>query len=66
VVLHLHQTDELALASLRGHAMPGLAEMRDAAGDSGEFYTPREVAYLMAEMIAPEPGHTVRCHLHGG
>ena len=30
-----------------------------AGKSSGEFYTPREVAYLMAEMIEPDPDHTV-------
>ena len=27
-----------------------------AGKSSGEFYTPREVAYLMAEIVAPQPG----------
>lgn len=30
-----------------------LREMRDAAGDSGEFYTPRAVVRLMVELTAP-------------
>ncbi len=30
-----------------------------AGKSSGEFYTPKEVAYLMAEMIEPQPGHSV-------
>lgn len=30
-----------------------------AGKSSGEFYTPAEVAYLMAEMIEPHPGHSV-------
>ena len=34
VVLHLHQTDELALASLRGELSPDLAEFIRARGDS--------------------------------
>ena len=34
VVLHLHQTDELALASLRGELSPDLAEFMRAGGDS--------------------------------
>ena len=34
VVLHLHQTDELALASLRGELSPDLAEFIRAGGDS--------------------------------
>ncbi len=34
VVLHLHQTDELALASLRGELSPDLADFIRAGGDS--------------------------------
>ncbi len=30
-----------------------------AGKSSGEFYTPAEVAYLLAEMIEPQPGHSV-------
>lgn len=30
-----------------------------AGKSSGEFYTPKEVAYLMAEIIEPQPGHSV-------
>ena len=33
-----------------------LREMRDAAGDSGEFYTPRHVVQLMVEMLEPFNG----------
>ena len=36
-----------------------LREMRDAAGDSGEFYTPRPVIRFMVEMIDPKPGEIV-------
>ncbi len=36
-----------------------LREMRDAAGDSGEFYTPRPVVRLMVEVTAPRLGETV-------
>ena len=36
-----------------------LREMRDAAGDSGEFYTPRPVVRLMVEALAPKLGETV-------
>ncbi len=32
-----------------------LKEMRDAAGDSGEFYTPRPVVRFMVEVIEPPP-----------
>jgi type I restriction enzyme M protein len=36
-----------------------LKEMRDAAGDSGEFYTPRSVVRFMVEVIDPRLGETV-------
>ena len=34
-------------------------EMRDAAGDSGEFYTPRPVVRFMVEALDPQLGETV-------
>lgn len=36
-----------------------LREMRDAAGDSGEFYTPRPVVKFMVDAIGPRLGETV-------
>jgi type I restriction enzyme M protein len=30
-----------------------------AGKSSGEFYTPKEVAYLMAEIVEPQPGHHI-------
>lgn len=36
-----------------------LREMRDAAGDSGEFYTPRPVVKFMIQMLDPKLGETV-------
>jgi len=36
-----------------------LREMRDAAGDSGEFYTPRAVVRFMVTVINPRLGETV-------
>jgi type I restriction enzyme M protein len=36
-----------------------LREMRDAAGDSGEFYTPRPVVRLMVAVTDPRLGETV-------
>ncbi len=36
-----------------------LREMRDAAGDSGEFYTPRPVIRFMVEQVAPRLGERV-------
>ena len=36
-----------------------LKEMRDAAGDSGEFYTPRPVVRFMVEVVDPRLGEMV-------
>jgi type I restriction enzyme M protein len=36
-----------------------LREMRDAAGDSGEFYTPRPVVRFMVQVTDPQLGETV-------
>src|SRR6202022_1386739 len=36
-----------------------LKEMRDAAGDSGEFYTPRPVVRFMVQVVDPHLGETV-------
>jgi type I restriction enzyme M protein len=36
-----------------------LREMRDAAGDSGEFYTPRPVVKFMVDVTNPQLGETV-------
>lgn len=36
-----------------------LKEMRDAAGDSGEFYTPRPVIRFVVDQVDPRPGEKV-------
>ncbi|MFZ2241252.1 MAG: N-6 DNA methylase [Gordonia amarae] len=36
-----------------------LKEMRDAAGDSGEFYTPRPLIRFITEMVDPKVGEVV-------
>ncbi len=36
-----------------------LKEMRDAAGDSGEFYTPRPVVKFIVKVIDPKLGETI-------
>ena len=36
-----------------------LREMRDAAGDSGEFYTPRPLIRFIVEQVDPRPGEVV-------
>ena len=36
-----------------------LREMRDAAGDSGEFYTPRPVIRFMVQQVDPTLGERI-------
>jgi type I restriction enzyme M protein len=36
-----------------------LREMRDAAGDNGEFYTPRPVVRFMVDRVGPQIGETL-------
>ncbi len=55
--IHFDSTEELNLLGTIYETM--LKEMRDAAGDSGEFYTPRPVVKFMVKMIDPQLGETV-------
>lgn len=55
--IHFASSDELHTLSHLYESM--LREMRDAAGDSGEFYTPRPVVRFMVEVTAPQLGETV-------
>jgi type I restriction enzyme M protein len=55
--LNFHSQDEIFTLSHLYESM--LKEMRDAAGDSGEFYTPRPVIRLMVECVQPRLGETV-------
>jgi type I restriction enzyme M protein len=36
-----------------------LREMRDAAGDAGEFYTPRPVIRFLVDQVDPQPGEII-------
>jgi type I restriction enzyme M protein len=54
--IHFTSSEELHLLGHMYESM--LREMRDAAGDSGEFYTPRAVVRLMVEIINPQLGET--------
>ncbi len=49
--IHFTSTDEIHTLSALYESM--LKEMRDAAGDSGEFYTPRPVIRFIVEVINP-------------
>lgn len=55
--IHFNSTEELHTLGRLYESM--LKEMRDAAGDSGEFYTPRPVVQFMVRVIDPKIGETV-------
>ena len=55
--IHFTSSDELHTLGTLYESM--LREMRDAAGDSGEFYTPRPVVRFMVTMTDPRLGETV-------
>ncbi|MDP2331835.1 MAG: class I SAM-dependent DNA methyltransferase [Reyranella sp.] len=55
--IHFTSSDELHTLGTLYETM--LREMRDAAGDSGEFYTPRPVVRFMVEVSDPRLGEAV-------
>ncbi len=55
--IHFDSSEEIHTLSRLYESM--LREMRDAAGDSGEFYTPRSVVQFMVEVMNPQLGETV-------
>jgi type I restriction enzyme M protein len=55
--IHFTSSDEIHTLGHLYETM--LKEMRDAAGDSGEFYTPRAVVRFMVEVASPRLGETV-------
>lgn len=55
--IHFTSSEELHTLGALYESM--LREMRDAAGDSGEFYTPRAVVRFMVEAMNPRLGETV-------
>ncbi|RIK73442.1 SAM-dependent methyltransferase [candidate division KSB1 bacterium] len=55
--IHFNSSEEIHTLSHLYESM--LREMRDAAGDSGEFYTPRAVIQFMVTVAAPQLGETV-------
>lgn len=55
--IHFTSSDELHTLGALYESM--LREMRDAAGDSGEFYTPRAVVRFMVHVTDPRLGETV-------
>ncbi len=55
--IHFNASDELEVLGRTYETL--LREMRDAAGDAGEFYTPRPVVRLMVELVNPQLGEVV-------
>jgi type I restriction enzyme M protein len=55
--IHFTSSDEIHTLGHLYESM--LKEMRDAAGDSGEFYTPRPVVRFMVEVIDPQLGDVI-------
>jgi len=55
--IHFTSSDELHTLGALYESL--LREMRDAAGDSGEFYTPRPVVRFMVAVTDPRLGETV-------
>ncbi|MFN8483304.1 MAG: class I SAM-dependent DNA methyltransferase [Anaerolineae bacterium] len=55
--IHFTSSDEIHTLGHLYESM--LKEMRDAAGDSGEFYTPRAVVRFMVEVTDPRLGEAV-------
>ena len=55
--IHFSASEEIHTLSHLYESM--LREMRDAAGDSGEFYTPRPVVRFMVQVTDPQLGETV-------
>ena len=55
----IHFTSSAEVHTLGALYESMLREMRDAAGDSGEFYTPRPVVRFMVEVTNPRLGETV-------
>ena len=58
-VNHIHFTSKDEIHTLGQMYETMLREMRDAAGDSGEFYTPRAVVKFIVSVIDPRLGETV-------
>jgi len=55
--IHFDSSEELHTLGALYESM--LREMRDAAGDSGEFYTPRPVVRFMVAVTDPKLGETI-------
>ena len=55
--IHFNSTDEIQTLGYLYESL--LKEMRDSAGDSGEFYTPRPVIRFIVQVVNPKLGEKV-------
>ncbi|MCB1233402.1 MAG: N-6 DNA methylase, partial [Verrucomicrobiae bacterium] len=55
--IHFNSSEELHVLSRTYETL--LKEMRDAAGDAGEFYTPRPLVQMMVRLANPRLGETI-------
>jgi len=55
--IHFNSKDEIHTLGLLYESM--LREMRDAAGDAGEFYTPRPLIKFIVSVVGPKLGETI-------
>lgn len=55
--IQFSKSDEMHAMAVFYESM--LREMRDAAGDSGEFYTPRPLIRFVVDQIDPKPGEAI-------
>lgn len=55
--IHFDSSEELHTLGMLYEGM--LRDMRDAAGDSGEFYTPRPLVKALVEILDPQLGETI-------
>lgn len=55
--IHFSSSDEIHTLSHLYESL--LRDMRDAAGDSGEFYTPRPLVRMIVTAVDPQPGEVV-------
>ncbi len=55
--IHFSSSEEIHTLGTVYESM--LKEMRDAAGDSGEFYTPRALVRMIVKAVDPQPGETI-------
>lgn len=55
--IHFNSTEELHVLSRTYETI--LKDMRDAAGDAGEFYTPRPLVKMMVDLVNPALGETI-------